>query len=534
MADNNQGRKWLSAGASVALLAMLAAIAPPASAQDKGPRITVDGAKSVDLRTAPELPAVPRPPGLVTNRPTMPMTDYLAAKNAAAAKIGGARPQGGAVPPPAAGISLYTQVASTNEAQTTGGNLIPPDGDVATSASWMVQVNNDVVTMYNWFTNAFVQKKFNTFFQDSTYFKFDPRVIYDPYWDRFAVLVDGCNPCSGSGTQSFFFLAVSQTGDPTGAYWVWFLSPGAAGSNDFADFPQLGMDLNSIIVTYNDFNPNGSFNSGRTFTMAKAYLYNNHGLGYFVFGGSACTVAPPYVLDDSAAAYVLALCPGDSHVSVGALTNTGLSAANLNWESSTSTPASGIPPQAPQPGVNYPLDTGDNRFENRSVQSGDRILNVVTVNSNGLATPFWLDITIGTSFHYLAASGSWAASPTSSGWRASLNANTVGGSPLGETFGTWMSVDATGNVNVQLRAIGATGEDVGSGAGIPVYTSPRALTGQTDSNGIHRTGDYSYIALYPAAALGCTSANEIGILTGETAGPSLGLWGTRIGIVKHC
>jgi hypothetical protein len=97
-----------------------------------------------------------------------------------------------------------------------------------------------------------------------------------------------------------------------------------------------------------------------------------------------------------------------------------------------------------------------------------------------------------------------------------------------------MSVDATNNVNVHLRAIGATGDDVGSGAGIPVYTSPRALTGQTDSNGIHRTGDYSYIALYPAAALGCGNASEIGILMGETAGPSLGLWGTRIGIVKHC
>ncbi len=67
-----------------------------------------------------------------------------------------------------------------------------------------------------------------------------------------------------------------------------------------------------------------------------------------------------------------------------------------------------------------------------------------------------------------------------------------------------------------------------------MFTSARALTGQTDIHGIHRSGDYAYIALYPAAALGCTFPNEIGILEGETAGPSLGLWGTRIGIVKHC
>ena len=59
------------------------------------------------------------------------MADYLAAKNAAAAKVGAARPQTAAAPPPAAGVSLYTQVGSTNESQTTGGNRFPPDGDVA-------------------------------------------------------------------------------------------------------------------------------------------------------------------------------------------------------------------------------------------------------------------------------------------------------------------------------------------------------------------------------------------------------------------
>src|SRR5437588_5038035 len=136
MANNNHGRGWWRAVASAGLLAISAGVALPTRAQDNGTRITIDAAKSVDLRTAPELPAVPRPPDLVTNRPTMPMADYLAAKNAAAAKLGGARPQSGTAPPPAAGVSLYTQVGSTNESQTTGANVLPPDGDVATSASW--------------------------------------------------------------------------------------------------------------------------------------------------------------------------------------------------------------------------------------------------------------------------------------------------------------------------------------------------------------------------------------------------------------
>src|SRR3981081_168541 len=88
-------------------------------------------------------------------------------------------------PPPATGVTLYGQVASADETQSC---CIPPDGDIATSASWMVQVNNDIVTMYNWHTNVFVQRSLATFFQDGTRFLFDPRVIWDPYWNRFVVL----------------------------------------------------------------------------------------------------------------------------------------------------------------------------------------------------------------------------------------------------------------------------------------------------------------------------------------------------------
>src|SRR5207253_493671 len=144
----------------------------------------------------------------------------------------------------------------------------------------------------------------------------------------------------------------------------------------------------------------------------------------------------------------------------------------------------------------------------------------------------------GVSPHTLVSEGNFFASGTSYDWHPAINANTVeapSGTPLGEIFTTWMSTDPTNNINVQLRAAGWLGDDAGTNlSSIPVFTSSFGLTNQTDANGIHRTGDYSYIALYPAAALGCTQANEIGILEGETAGPSAGLWGTHVGIVKHC
>jgi hypothetical protein len=107
-------------------------------------------------------------------------------------------------PPVSSNVTLFTQVGSTNETQTTGGTVFPPDGDIATSSQWMVQVNNDVVVMYNWNTNAFVSKKFSTFFQDSTNFIFDPRVIYDPYWNRFVVMGRRLQPVQRSDHVELF------------------------------------------------------------------------------------------------------------------------------------------------------------------------------------------------------------------------------------------------------------------------------------------------------------------------------------------
>src|SRR5207253_6781763 len=89
MANNKHGRRWWGAVASAAVLAISAAIAPSASAQDTRPRITSGAAKTVDISTAPEVPAAAPPAGLAINRPMMPMADYVAAKNAAAASAPG-------------------------------------------------------------------------------------------------------------------------------------------------------------------------------------------------------------------------------------------------------------------------------------------------------------------------------------------------------------------------------------------------------------------------------------------------------------
>jgi len=490
--------------------------------------VSSDAAATVELGSAPTIPTPPVPAGLTINRPTMPAADYQAAQQQAVAP--GTPADKAAPESPATGLSLVIQIPSVNETQSGG---FPPDGDIATSTNWTVQAVNFDLQMFC-LTSCSLNSKLvsiNTFFGDSR-FLFDPRVIFDPTWKRWVVLADGCNPCSGTGTASFFALAISQTNDPTGAYFIYEFNVGTA-AGDFADFPQMGMDLNSIIFTYNDFAR--TFFDARTFAVAKAYLYNGFGFGVPVFGGSGCTVAPPYVLDNGSPSYTLVACPGpDNGVWLGPMFNSGLSNVSVqHWQAKVPVTAYTVPPCAPQPGVNYCLDTGDNRFENRSAQIGNRIWNVHDVKV-GTATPRWYEFNTGNST--LAGNGIWFRTGTSTDWHPSIVVNGVGATssnPSGEAFGTWMSVDAPNGQNLSLRAIGGNANlnDAGTGAGIAVGpASATALTNQT-FNG-NRSGDYSYISLYPAPAGGC-AANEWALLEGEVA-LNLTNWGTRVAIVKHC
>jgi hypothetical protein len=170
------------------------------------------------------------------------------------------------------------------------------------------------------------------------------------------------------------------------------------------------------------------------------------------------------------------------------------------------------------------------------LEVGSRIINTATIDGGGFPLPAFYTFDIAATPHTLVAENIWFASATSFDWHPSIVANEVAvptGSVLGEVFVTWMSTDPNHNVNLQLRAAGGLGDNPSFGNGIPVFTSTQPLTNQTDAAGIHRSGDYTYVTTYPAAALGC-QADEVGILTGESAAGTAGLWSSRVGIVKHC
>ncbi len=86
---------------------------------------------------------------------------------------------------------------------------------------------------------------------------FDPRVVYDPYnnrWIHAAV-------SNAQNAASRVLLAISQTHDPLGNYNLYAFDPDA-GTVNWADFPMLGFNKNWISISVNLFTVAANANAG--------------------------------------------------------------------------------------------------------------------------------------------------------------------------------------------------------------------------------------------------------------------------------
>ncbi len=109
----------------------------------------------------------------------------------------------------------------------------------------------------------------------------DVRAFYDQTLNRFFVLQreqDYDSFCDAL-PASHIYMAVSETGDPTGTYNVYSMD--ATDSQSFgcpciADYPEIGADQYGIYITWNEFNSNFSF---PTFLGAKILAISKASLG---------------------------------------------------------------------------------------------------------------------------------------------------------------------------------------------------------------------------------------------------------------
>jgi hypothetical protein len=354
--------------------------------------------------------------------PTMSPSEYRAAKAAAdslaAVGIQGAR--GASLAPEALAPPLLRVVNYDGINQTAAGGGYPPDTHGSVGPSNYVQIVNFRVVVYNKANPGAVVKStaLNAFF-GSTEFVFDPRVVYDQTWNRWVVVATR-RSASNTDPVRRFFLAVSQTSNPAGAYYVYqpTFGGGPFNSGDWFDYPQLGMDQDAVIITANVFDtPEGGFKFAAMMPIAKARVYNGLSFSVPVFTGLAATLAPPLVLDQNANAYLVA-ANNFTHLHLyrgSNLSNPGQ--ATLVLQALVDVPNYAIPPNARQLGTTQRLDTLDRRFVNASTQYGDSLWNAHTITSGGLPTPRYYQIdSEGTGANTVKIQGFFFESNVSDDW----------------------------------------------------------------------------------------------------------------------
>ena len=181
--------------------------------------------------------------------------------------------------PPANGAKalVNSPVASTTfTGVVDNGSLIPPDVRGAAGPTYVMETTNQEFKIYTKAGSLVSTVSIPTFFSasgGSGYF--DPHIVYDPTNGRYIICIDG-NASNGHGG---LFLAVSQTNDPTGNWYVYGFDA-AGNTTDFIDYPLLGYNNNWVVISANDF-------LGGTNPVTKVYVLNRAS----VYSGSMGTVS---------------------------------------------------------------------------------------------------------------------------------------------------------------------------------------------------------------------------------------------------
>ena len=234
----------------------------------------------------------------------------------------------------------------------------------------------------------------------------DPRVIYDPYGQRWVIVTAG----DPETTASAVLIGVSHNSDPT-AGWDLYRVPVDATGQLWADFPTLGFNKNWIVVGINIFTIQGTFYEyANLYVFDKANLYAG-GAGLFTLlqddtGGFSMNPALTYD-PNLATLYVL-----ESWSSANGLLRMSTITGAVGSEVLTTgvaLPAAPQPWQAVEPTVNFApqlgstkkIDTDDDRldwtvYRNGSLWTAQTIFLPASGTPNRCSVQWWqIDTTAG-------------------------------------------------------------------------------------------------------------------------------------------
>jgi hypothetical protein len=492
--------------ASVGVLALVMYLITPApvvvgqgQGQGNGPRqISPVGNGEFDVESrewediADYVPSTAATPVNPPFRPTTDEATYRSMKKSAAMAAAAARnvPAG---PDPLLPTILPVSFAGGTQADNGGvgqPSWYPPDAAGAVGTTQFVQVHNAYMRITTK-TGVFIAiKSLQSLMGYTAAFLFDPRVQFDPIWNRWVVTAIAFEE---SSTVQRHFIAVSKTASANGAWWVYNTNTRAfTGAGAFWDYAGLGLDQDGIIITANVFPAAGGV-SAYLFALSKAQAYNGRGQGFPVFGGLAVTLQPGITTKGDLNGYAwLAAAPnGSGTIQMYAMRDSSRPNATALFAFGVAGVAAyGVPPDANQPCAGAPLvDTIDNRFVNSGSQVFDRYYQVHTIAFGPAAVRYYVIAGLNAFTPTVVESGTFFSSASSHDFNASIAANAAH-----DLVMTWSRSD--GVTFPQMRIVGRTnGSPVISGTGGGQLTVGASAACSIVNGSPSRWGDYSQVSV---------------------------------------
>jgi hypothetical protein len=467
-----------------------------------------------------------------SGRPLIPMgmKAYKLAKQVAMQAASTGKPGASSMPPATA---THRALAAAGPSQSDPGNgTFPPDTSVAVgSGNQIVAVVNSTFNVYNRSGHALLNESLNALIGSGGGMT-QPRVLYDPVWNRWLVLV---NSTPNASTPPAFWLAVSKTPSATGSYYIFYKQLTGRPNGDVMDYPMLGMTQDAVLFTGNYFSGGTTFTGSVVFGVSKALAYNGRGWAAPVAGTpvSSGTVVPPLVLDGSDKAFFMGVNTSSSTLDLYVGTDFGTTESVFTGYGPISVSGLTIPPNAAQYNATQVLETLDGRFEGPSTQyhSGSDVVlwNANTAGGGTYPIPHFyeLDVTTSTVLQNVV----FYDSATSYDFNPSIAVNTAG-----EALLNWSSTNPTAHQNARTLFSGWQPGDSTSfiGTGGVLTNGGPALKNNPEFSNVEYWGAYSAVALDPSAPSQCSfAANRRAVMINERT-IDYQTWGTEFGIFGFC
>jgi hypothetical protein len=238
----------------------------------------------------------------------------------------------------------FTGIHDGDNVTANGGELEPPDQGLAVYNNQVAEINNDVVMFFNGTTGAPLTAPISTasFFLTSNSVG-DTQVFFDPTVQRwFFTEID-----SNFGSVEGFDVAVSQTPNPLGSYFVYFVRAfssdlsGCGGLDCLPDYPKGGYDANGLYISADLFNASGPFVAAATYALPKSKLIAGAGFTYlrltypgdFVVQPSVPAPNVPFVTAANGTEYLMEarnIFDGSNNIRVWAISNTNNIVSNIS------------------------------------------------------------------------------------------------------------------------------------------------------------------------------------------------------------